>query len=150
MANGVDIRFPTIQKAIRTITAITNDTTALITTDIPHQYVTGQIVRIVIPLDFGGVNNATTQMNQYSFGMVQINGKLGTILSIPTTTTFTVDIDTTNFDTFVLPPPIVFPFGPPAALSYAQVVPVGEINSQFNAATQNVLPYPNPYPPLGV
>lgn len=150
MAQGVDINFPTIQKAMRVIVAITNDTNALITTDIPHQYVTGQIVRIVIPQDFGGVNNATTQMNQYAFGMMQINGLLGTIQTIPTTTTFTLDINTTIFDVFVLPPPIVFAVGPPAYLSYAQVIPVGEINSQFNAATQNVLPYPNPYPPLGV
>lgn len=143
----IDTQFPPIQKAMRTITAITNGFPALVTTDLNHQYVTGQIVRIVIPLDFGGVNNATTQMNQYSFGMVQINGKLGTI-TVTSLTQFTIDIDTTNFDPFVIPPDRVYPVGPPAQVQFAQVIPVGERNSQTNAATINILPYPIPYPPL--
>lgn len=137
---GVTIAFPTFQKAMRTITAITNGNPALITTDPAHQYVSGQIVRILIPSLFGGNN-----LNQYTFGMIQINNQMG-VINVINTTQFYIDIDTTNYDAFSIPPNIIFPIGPSDQLQYAQVVPVGELATQLNASTVNILPYAPNYP----
>lgn len=121
----VAIQFPTYQPAMRIITAITNAFPALVTTSFPHQYITGLIVRLYVP---------------YNFGMVQANHLEGAI-TVTSDTQFKIDIDTTNFSPFVIPaiPPGHLPAGVP--LQYAQVVPVGEINAILAGATKNVLPY---------
>jgi hypothetical protein len=108
---------PTYQPAMRIIDAITNADPASITTTFDHDYVTGTIVRIVVPL---------------GFGMQQINQMVGTI-TVTGNTTFTIDIDTSWFDSFAAP--VVFPFNQ----QYAQVVPIGEINETLLIATKNVL-----------
>ncbi len=117
----VAIENPTYQKAMRVITDITQAPEAEVTTSFAHNYVTGQIIRLVIP--------------PY-FGMSQLNEVL-TPITVTSTTTFTVPIDTTNFDAFTIPLR-----GDGVQLQYAQVVPVGERTSQLNASTRNVLPYP--------
>lgn len=122
--------FPVFQRAMRNILSITQDENALVTTTFDgvnpgnHNYSTGLIARLYVP---------------DGFGMVQANGLQGTITKI-NDTQFTIDIDTTNFDAFVVPAYQPGAFGTPA-----QVVPVGEINSILTQATQNVLngiPYP--------
>lgn len=105
---------PTFQRALRIITAITNANPASITTSFAHQYKTGLIVRIVVPV---------------SDGMQQINGQTGTI-TVTSPTTFNIDIDSTNFDSFAVPG---------MATQCAQVIPIAEINSILTEATQNVL-----------
>lgn len=65
------------------ITAITKATTAQVTAAY-HDYDIGDRVY------FSGV-----------LGMTEINGQFGTVLTTPTANTFTVDIDTTNYSTFV-------------------------------------------------
>ena len=112
---------------MRNILSITQDENALVTTTLDglnpgnHQYSTGLIVRLYVP---------------YGFGMVQVNQLYGPI-TVVNDTQFTIPIDTTNFDAFVVPDYQPGAFGTPA-----QVVPIGEVNELLTEATQNVLPYP--------
>ena len=112
-------QFPVFQPAMRIVTAITNGFPASITTSFAHGYASGLIIRIVVPL---------------GFGMEEINTLFGDIV-VTSPTTFLIDIDTTYFNTFVVPT------NPPASLQSAQCIPFGEINSTVYLATVNVLPY---------
>lgn len=119
---------PVFIPAFRDIAAITpiNNMSTTITTTFAHGYLPGLIVRLFIPNGYG----------------MQANGLVGTIISVPTNTTFVIDIDTTPYNAFVIPDP---------QLQFAQVIPFGEINSQLNQATMNALPPLNPpLPPIGV
>jgi len=119
--------FPMFQRAMRNILSITQEENALVTTTFDginpgnHDYLTGLIARIYVPDGFG-----MTQANQLEGIVTKIND-----------TQFTITIDTTNFDPFVIPAYQPGAFGTPA-----HVVPVGEISSILTEATQNVLPYP--------
>ena len=125
--NYYAVQFPMFQRAMRNILSITQDENALVTTTFDgvnpgnHQYLTGLIVRLYVPS---------------GFGMVQANELSGSITVI-NDTQFTIPIDTTNFDAFVVPDYQPGAFGTPA-----QVVPIGEENDSLTQATQNVLPYP--------
>jgi hypothetical protein len=101
---------------MRIITAITNANPALVTTSFDNSYVTGTVIRIDIPVGFG-----MRQLNQQFAPITVINS-----------TQFTIPIDTTNYDAFVVPG---------GNTQYAQAVPLGELNGQLNAAVMNVLPY---------
>lgn len=111
--------FPIYQPSMRIISAITNADPALVTTTFNHQYLTGTIVRLVIPPGFG-----MTQANQL-YAPITVTGD----------TTFTIAIDTTYFDVFVTPASF------PLSYQSAQAVPIGEDNDMLTAAVQNVLPY---------
>jgi hypothetical protein len=111
------IPFPIFQPAMRIITAITNSNPAIVTTSFNNQYISGTIVRLDIPLGFG-----MQQMNQ-QFAPI-------TVLS---PTSFSIAIDSTSFDSFIVPG---------GNLQYAQSVAIGEISQILTAAVQNVLPYP--------
>jgi hypothetical protein len=123
------IQYPTYQPAMRIITAITNAFPAQVTTSFPHQYVSGIIARLFVPI---------------AFGMNQANELEGSITIIDDTN-FTIDIDTRLFDPFVLPPAPVqignFYFTTPENGQVATVVPLGEITSQLTGSLVNVLPY---------
>jgi hypothetical protein len=125
--NYYGVQFPTFQRAMRNILSITQDVNALVTTTFDgvnpgnHQYSTGLTIRLYVP---------------NGFGMVQIN-QVESPITVINDTQFTVSVDTTNFDPFVIPPFEPGSFGTPA-----QVVPVGEVNNLLTEATQNVLPYP--------
>ena len=108
---------PIYQLAMRIIASITTTYPAVVTTTIPHQYITGAIVRFYI--------------TPYH-GMPQINQQFGEIVVL-SPTTFSVDIDATHYEPFVIP--IL------AKYTCSQVVPIGENNSIPTAATRNVLPY---------
>jgi len=108
---------PIYQPAMRIISVITNAYPASVTTTFAHQYKDGLIVRLYIP---------------DGFGMVQANQLFAPIL-VTGTTTFTIDIDTTGFDPFVVSSAF------PSSYQSATVVPVGEINETLLEATQNVL-----------
>ena len=109
-------QYPVFQPAMRIITSITNANPAVVTTSFANSYITGTIVRFDIP---------------FSFGMQQLNQQTATI-TVLTTTTFSIPINTTNYDTFSVPG---------GTEQYAQVVPIGEDSSILTAAVQNVLPY---------
>lgn len=104
--------FPAFQPAMRIVTAITQSNPAVITTSFAHQYITGTIVRLDIP-----------QID----GMQQIGNILFQITAL-SPTTFSVPVDSRTYQAFT-------------NNQYAQCIPVGEVSSQFTAATYNVLPY---------
>jgi hypothetical protein len=111
---------PIFQPAMRLISAITNANPAMVTTTFAHQYKTGLICRLDLPL---------------AVGMQQANGLSGAIV-VNSPATFFIDIDTTYFDLFSIPPS-----PPPLVNTCAQVVPVGELNELLTQATRNVLPF---------
>lgn len=108
---------PTFQPARRTVIAITNANPAQVTTSFDHDYITGLIVRLVIPS---------------LFGMTQIDGLTGEIV-VNGTDTFLIDIDTTNFNAFSIPGTL------PNNYQCPQVIPIGEDNALLTGATRNVL-----------
>ena len=109
---------PDFQPAMRVIAAISISYPAIVTTTVNHLYVTGTIVRLVIPS---------------ACGMQQANNLTGAI-NVTGANTFEINIDTTLMDAFAIP---VAP--DPHENICALVIPVGEINSTLNAAAQNVL-----------
>lgn len=110
---------PVFQPSMRVIAAITNSNPVVITTTVPHQYINNLIVRIDIPPGFGMEN-----LNQQY-----------TPITVLTTTTFSMPIDTTTFNPFVLPASF------PPTYQDAQSVPIAETNDMLTGAVQNVLPY---------
>lgn len=125
--NYYAVPFPTFQRAMRNILTITQSNPVVITTTFDginpgdHSYDTGLIARLFIPPNFG---------------MSLANNFLGPI-TVTSPTQFTMPLDTTSFDPFVVPA-----FQPGNNGTPAQVIPVGEINELLTEATQNVLPYP--------
>lgn len=111
-------KFPVYKPAMRVIAGITQAAQATVTTTVAHGYLVGTIVRLDI---------APTG------GMLQVNQQTGTILTVPTPTTFTININTTYFDAFSVPS--VWP--PP--YNDSQVVPIGEDNGMLTAAVVNAL-----------
>jgi len=112
------IQNPTFMPAVRDIVAITNAFPLQVTTSFAHSYLSGLIVRIKIP--------------QY-FGMEILNDVQGSIL-VTGSTTFTMNIDSTNFDPFVVPSP-----QPGSIYTPAQVVPIGEDSDILTQSFVNVL-----------
>jgi hypothetical protein len=115
------------QPSMRNILSITRGNPTLITTTFNgvdpgvNQYQTGLIVRIRIP---------------EGFGMIGLDGFQGAITVI-NPTQFSIAIDTTNFDPFVVPT-----YQPGNNGTPAQVLAIAEVNSLLTQAVQNVLPYP--------
>lgn len=114
-------QYPTYFPALRLITAITNDVNAQVTTSFDHGYLTGLIVRILVP--------------DQQFGMTQINDLIGTII-VTDDTNFLIDIDTTLFNAFVYPADEDLS---PFTAQYPAVVPIGEDNNTIYLATHNIL-----------
>jgi hypothetical protein len=106
---------------MRLVASITQAFPAVVTTTFAHGYIAGTIVRLNIP--------------PY-IGMWQANQAVVTITEVLGQTSFAIDLDTSTYEPFAIPDPI-----PPLEDSTAQVVPVGGINGNLRAATQNVLPY---------
>lgn len=104
---------PFYRPSMRIISNITNSNPGVCTTTFPHGYIDGLIMRLDIPLEYG---------------MQQANRQQGEI-TILSPTTFSIALDTTYYDPFV---------NQPTGPQYAQVVNVGELNSQLTGAVQNV------------
>lgn len=117
MAQYFAIQNPVYQPAMRLISAISNAFPAVVTTTFDHNYITGIIVRLDIPP---------------ANGMLPLDGQIFPI-TVTSTTTFTIPVDTTNLGPFTIPM-VTYHIN-----TAAQVVPVGEINSTLDAATVNVL-----------
>ena len=112
------IQNPIFKPAVRDIVAISNSFPLVVTTSFPHSYLTGLIVRLLIP------NN---------FGMVTLN-KVKGLITVTSATTFTMEINSTTLDAFVVPPQ-----QPGDNFTPAQVVPVGESALQLDQSFVNVL-----------
>ena len=109
------IQYPSFQPAMREITVISNSFPCTITTSFNHNFNTGLIVRLDIPLNFG---------------MRQANGLFGVVTRI-NATQFSMPIDTTSFDPFIIPV---------GASQIAQVVPFAEVTEQLYQAERDVTP----------
>jgi hypothetical protein len=88
------------------IASITNGRTTLVETTTDHDYVIGQLVRLLISQLF----NAT-----------QFNEQLAYVINIPSTTEITLLLDSTSFDLFIPNPTL--------DTTQPQVVAVGDVNS---------------------
>ena len=112
------IQNPKFMPAVRDIVAITNGFPLEVTTSFDHSYLSGLIVRILIPPNFG---------------MEQLNKKVGSIL-VTGPTTFTLNIDSSQFDPFSVPSP-----QPGNNYTPAQVTPIGEDADILTQSFVNVL-----------
>lgn len=123
--NFFAIQDPVFAPAMRNILSITQSYPTTITTTYDgvnpgeHDYISGLIVRLIVPS---------------GFGMIQANELSGPITVI-NSTQFTMPIDTTNFDPFIIPA-----LQPGYNATPAQVVVWGEINDILTGAVQNILP----------
>ena len=108
---------PTFQPAMRIISSITSTNPAVVTTSINHDYVSGEIIRLIVP---------------NIFGMTQANNRSGEITVI-NDTSFSIKVDALSFDAFSIPSPL------PSAYTCAQTIPLGEIASTLSGSTRNVL-----------
>lgn len=106
----------------RRVTKITQASQAVVTMSVTHGYKVGQAVRFVVPA---------------AFGMTQMDGLLGTITAIDTTTTtgntITVNIDSSSFSAFTFPLTAGVPYTP------AEVIPVGEDTAQALSSNVDIL-----------
>lgn len=106
----------------RFITKITKAASAVVTMSVTHGYTVGQQVRLVVPA---------------AYGMVEMDGLLGTITAVNTTVTsgntITLNIDSSAFTAFAWPLSAAVPF------SAAEVVPVGEDSAQALSSSVNTL-----------
>jgi hypothetical protein len=115
---------PEFQPAMRNILSITNANPCVITTTFDginpgnHLYQSGLIVRIIIP---------------YGFGMNGLDKQTGTI-TVLSPTTFSFPFDTTNLDSFVIPPN-----NPGHFFTPAQCTAIGEKNDILIMSVENIL-----------
>src|SRR5580698_1664237 len=75
---------------VQTIASITNANPMVLTTENDHDYVNGMQVTFLIPV---------------IFGMQQLNNLIGQVIQL-TSSTLTINIDTTTFSTFAYPSPL--------------------------------------------
>lgn len=107
------------------ISSVTQSNPALVSTVTNHNYVIGQEVQFFVPLQWG---------------MRNLNLLKGYVLTVPTLTTFTVNIDTSQFDLFVTPIPTQY-----VVIQNAQVAAIGDFNTG-TLAPGGILPLPQTIP----
>ncbi len=116
MAFGYFNPNPVFRPQVLEILSITQANPAQVTTSFAHNYLTGTIVRLYIPLEAG---------------MQQLAGGEQWEITVTGATTFTIPVDSTFFDQFFLP------LG--ARQQIAQVFPVGENTFMLTMAETNIL-----------
>lgn len=85
----------------------------LVTTNIEHGFVVGNLVGFSIPKEYG---------------MRELNAVKAYVLTVPTTTSVLLNLDSRNFTPFIIPTPI-----PTVVLDPAQIIPAGNSNSGYSA-----------------
>lgn len=88
------------------ISALALGVNTTVTTSIDHNYVVGQLIRLLIP---------------GTFGSWQLNEKTGYVLSIPAADQVVVSIDSTYASAFIN--------GPTTGPSVAQILAIGDVNT---------------------
>ena len=88
---------------VQTILSITQANPMVVTTVEDHGYVAGMNVTFFIPIQFG---------------MVQLNGRNGQVLSL-TSDTLTININSLNFSVFSYPSPLPSAYTPPSVIPNA-------------------------------
>ena len=97
------------------ISDVTRGVTTVVTTSIDHNYVIGQLVKILIPS---------------TYGIVQLNNQYGYVIAIPASDEVTVDINTSSsalYNNFIASPT----FGP----TPPSILAIGDINSGIISST---------------
>jgi hypothetical protein len=122
------IENPLMIPAVRDITEITQASPAVITTSFAHGYKSNWWVRLIVPQGFG-----MTILNKRKF-----------LITVLSPTTFSIPIDSSGFDAFVIPPYGLFPLSPRFGTP-AQAVPVGEEAHILSATERNVNERPDMY-----
>lgn len=114
--NNPPIQPQNYQPSVFDISAITLGQTTTVTTSVDHNYVVGQLVKLLIP---------------FTFGSVQLNGKSGFVLSIPSATQLEIGIDSSiGVNAYIASPT----YGP----TPAQIIAVGDTNTgQINIGRAN-------------
>jgi hypothetical protein len=96
------------------ISAISLGQTTTVTTSVNHNYVIGQVVRLLIP-EF--------------YGSFQLNGQQGNVIAIPAANQVTINIVSTNSNAFVIGP----------TTTPAQIAAIGDVNTgTINANGPNI------------
>lgn len=96
---------------------VTRGVTTLVTTTVNHDYVIGQLVRLIIP---------------FRNGIRQLNEVQGLVIEIPSPDQVVLNIDSQAMDAFVTS----------SARTQPQIVPTGDLNSgQVNTGRTNNLTY---------
>lgn len=96
------------------ITAVTKgQKLTQLTTDVPYGFVIGNQVSFQVPKQYG---------------MRQLDGQKAYVLTTDNATQFTVVLDSSQFDPFVVPS-----ITPPTVIDPAQVMSVGDANSGYSA-----------------
>jgi len=109
---------PVFGPAMRIITAVTNSAFAQVTTSFAHGYPNGTVVRFDIPP---------------ALGMIQLD-QLTSSIVVTSPTTFTTNIDTTQFAPFVIP------VGLSSKINICGLsVPIGSNNDTLAPAEINLL-----------
>lgn len=117
--------FSIFQPFSSVIASITQSFPATVTTVLPHQLITGTIIRLTI---------------SPNCGMPQINQQTASII-VTGANTLTIPIDTTYFDAFFIPEDPLNPGNPPPQQQPCSfVIPIGEDNAMLQASVQNILP----------
>lgn len=109
------------------ITGISQAASAVVTVSCVHNYVVGELVHFSVP---------------NSFGMSEINGLTGKIISV-TDYTMTVDIDSSIFSAFAFPASSAVP----TTQLFATLAPAGQ-RTQYNPVTGIQTGYDFNYPPF--
>ncbi len=124
---------PLFVPRIRILSNVSQAVNAVVTTTTAHGFSVGQEVRFSVP-----------QVTNTEYGMTQLDSSItpfAIVLSTPTSTTFTINVDTTGFGVFAFPAgadvPFTFaavtPFGDDTATAITQVPPL----SSLEDATKN-------------
>ncbi len=109
---------PTFEPYVTVIASITKAQIPTITTTFAHNYFDGTIVRLQIPP---------------ALGMQQLTGQTSPIL-VASSTSFTINIDTTQFDNFAIP------VSPDIHVDICGlVIPIGSRNDTLRPAEHNAL-----------
>ena len=103
------------QPSVFYISAITLGNTTTVTTSVNHNYVIGQLFRLLIPP---------------TYGSVQLNQQQGYVIGIPAADQVVVNINSTKANAFVASPT----YGP----TPPQIVAIGDQNSGQISSTGNV------------
>lgn len=118
---------------VRILSNVSQAVNATVTTTTAHGFTVGQEVRFSVP-----------EVSATEYGMTQLDSSVtrsATVLTTPTATTFTIDVDTTGFGAFAYPAgaevPFTFaavtPFGDDTATALAQVPPLSSLgDAVFN------------------
>ena len=108
-----DVIVSNFQPRRRLISAVTNASEGEITTTEDHGYSVGQVVRVIIPAAYG----------------MEVEYKIATVLTVPSTTTFTTDLDTSALNAYVTPTT-------PPSFTDAQVVPITGLTDNNTSITE--------------